>query len=319
MAGDQPTTVGQWAKEWLTTSVHLKPKTRVSYESILQRRVLPAFGHRDIGTVTQIDVRRFLASLAADGDEPGTIRNTFNVLRQVFVTAAGSGAIVLNPCRGVRLPRSTRSEMLFLSPDDINRLAGAITPWFRTLVVFAAYTGLRAGEIGALRARRLNLERRVVEVRGSLAEANGRLVFGPTKTYASRSAHLPRFLADELGRHLLDRGLTDDDLVFTSVRGAPLRHNLFYVRHFKPAVRRAGLPDGLRFHDLRHTCAALLVAAGAHPKVIMERLGHSSVQVTLDRYGHLFPGLDEAVSDRLDDAYRASRPSCSAREGGGVQ
>jgi integrase len=95
-----------------------------------------------------------------------------------------------------------------------------------------------------------------------------------------------------------------------------LRHNLFYARHFKPAVRRAGLPEALRFHDLRHTCAALLIAQGAHPKAIMERLGHSSIQVTLDRYGHLLPSLDETLTDGLEATYRAS---LAARTGAASQ
>ncbi len=85
-----------------------------------------------------------------------------------------------------------------------------------------------------------------------------------------------------------------------------MRHNLFYARHLKPAVRAAGLADRLRFHDLRHTCAALLIAQGAHPRAMMERLGHSSVQVTIDRYGHLLPSLDQTLVDGLDDTYRTS-------------
>lgn len=137
----------------------------------------------------------------------------------------------------------------------------------------------------------------------------GKLVFGPTKTYAHRTARLPRFLCDSLGEHLADRPRRPEDLVFTAPTGAPLRHNLFYARHYKPAVVRAGLPEALRFHDLRHTCAALLIAQGGHPKAIMERLGHSSIQVTLDRYGHLFPGLDEALTDGLEHTYRASLSS----------
>jgi integrase len=103
--------------------------------------------------------------------------------------------------------------------------------------------------------------------------------------------------------------------VFTSPTGGPLRHNLFYARHFKPAVLRAGLPEALRFHDLRHTCAALLIAQAGHPKAIMERLGHSSIHFTLDRYGHLFPGLDEALTDGLAATYRSSVATCvGARE-----
>jgi integrase len=204
------------------------------------------------------------------------------------------------------MPRSVRDEMLFLQPDEIVRLADAITPTFRVLVLFAAYTGLRAGEIGALRVGRLDLSRGTALVRESLADVKGKLVFGPTKTYAHRSARLPRFLCDELAGHLAGRQHDPTDLVFTTTTGRPIRHNLFYARHFKPAVLRAALPPALRFHDLRHTSAALLIAQGAHPKAIMERLGHSSIQVTLDRYGHLFPGLDEALTDGLEATYRGS-------------
>jgi integrase len=259
------TTFEQWAKEWLATTVHLKPKTQASYESILNGRVLPTFGKARIAALEQVDVRRFVAELVQEGDAPGTVRNTFNVLRLVFGTAAGSGAIRVNPCSGVRLPRSVRSEMLFLEPHEILRLADAITPAFSTLVTFAAYTGLRAGEIGALRVGRLDLLRGAADVRESLADVKGKLVFGPTKTYAHRTVRLPRFLCDELGEHLAGRKVRPTDLVFTGRNGSALRHNLFYVRHFKPAVIRAGLPSAFRFHDLRHTCAALLIAQGAHP------------------------------------------------------
>jgi integrase len=300
-------TFADWADEWLATSVHLKPKTKVGYESILRNRVLPVFGQARISAITQLDVRRFIADLSASRDEPGTIRNTFNVLRLVFGMAVGSGALQINPCAGVRMPRSARDEMLFLQPEEILRLADTINPAFRVLVLFAAYTGLRAGEIGALRIGRLDLSRGTALVRESLADVKGKLVFGPTKTYAHRTARLPPFLCAELSEHLGTGQHDPTDLVFTTATGRAIRHNLFYARQFKPAVVPAGLPAGLRFHDLRHTCAALLVAQGAHPKAIMERLGHSSIQVTLDRYGHLFPGLDEALTDRLEETYRASR------------
>ncbi|HVA43942.1 MAG TPA: tyrosine-type recombinase/integrase [Acidimicrobiales bacterium] len=128
----------------------------------------------------------------------------------------------------------------------------------------------------------------MAEVRESLADVSGRLVFGPTKTYGNRSVRLPRFLCDELTTYLSDRTWRPDDLVFTSPTGAPIRYNLFYVRHFKPAVVAAGLPPRLRFHDLRHSCVAIFIAQGAHPKAIMERLGHSTIQVTLDRYERLW-------------------------------
>lgn len=86
--------------------------------------------------------------------------------------------------------------------------------------------------------------------------------------------------------------------MFTSAEGTALRRN-FYRRHFKPAAQRADLPPELRFHDLRHTCAALLIAQGAHPKEIQERMGHSTIRLTFDRYGHLFPSLDSRLRDGL--------------------
>jgi integrase len=98
-----------------------------------------------------------------------------------------------------------------------------------------------------------------------------------------------------------------DELVFTSQEGAPLRQHHFYWRYFKPAVQRAGLEVQPRFHDLRHTSVALLIAEGAHQLTIMRRLGHSSIQVTLDTYGHLFPELEEDVTQRLDAVGRAAR------------
>jgi integrase len=106
--------------------------------------------------------------------------------------------------------------------------------------------------------------------------------------------------------NLAGRPRDPDGFVFTAPRGGPLRHNNFYQRIFCPALARAGLPAQVRFHDLRHTCAALLIAQGAHPKAIQAHLGHSSIQVTMDRYGHLFPDALEQLADRLDAARAAA-------------
>ena len=118
---------------------------------------------------------------------------------------------------------------------------------------------------------------------------------------------MPKALAQEMASHLSTRPADPSALVFTSPGGGPLAHRNFYARHFKPAVLRAGLPERTRFHDLRHTAAALMVAEGAHALAIKERLGHSSITVTMDRYGHLFPSIEEALTERLDQVYRAAR------------
>ena len=140
-----------------------------------------------------------------------------------------------------------------------------------------------------------------VHVAEIAVEVKGQLIFGPPKTRAGqRKVPLPRFVADELGLHLPTYGSADpESLVFVGADGGALRANGWRARHWRPAIRKAGL-EPLRPHDLRHTAVSLWVAAGASPKQIASWAGHTSVAVVLDRYGHLFPGHEEAVLDRLD-------------------
>jgi integrase len=149
--------------------------------------------------------------------------------------------------------------MRFLSAAEVERLAEAIVPPYGVLVRFAAYTGLRAGEIAALRVKRLDLLRGTVRVVEAASEVGGRLIAGPTKTHAERTVRLPQFLRDELAVYLASRPRDRDAFVFSAPKGGPLRHHNFYKRQFCPALVRAGLPEQVRFHDLRHTCAALLL------------------------------------------------------------
>jgi len=132
-------------------------------------------------------------------------------------------------------------------------------------------------------------------------------VYGPPKTYARRSVPIPASIAGELEIHLSTRPGEPDAFLFTAPGGGPLRHRNFYGRFYKPAVLRAGLDPRTRFHDLRHTAAALMIAEGAHLLAVKGRLGHSTIQVTADRYGHLFPLLEEALTAKLDRSYRAAQ------------
>jgi Phage integrase family len=154
-----------------------------------------------------------------------------------------------------------------------------------------------------LRVRHLNLLRGHCEVGESATEVDGRLVWGSTKTYARRTVPLPRFLCDQLAAYLAERPHGPDDLVFIAPQGGPLREQKFVAGIFKPAVARARPPHRLRFHDLRHTCASLLIAQGASVKAVQAQLDHASATVTLDRYGHLFPDELQRLADRLQDAY----------------
>jgi integrase len=180
------------------------------------------------------------------------------------------------------------------------------------LVLFAGFTGLRAGECAGLQVGDLDLMRGRVTVQRSVSEAHGGSHLSLPKNGKVRTVAIPPFLRDHLVEHLRSNGVDGDKSaqVFTNRSGGVFRHSNFYQRVFRPAVREFGL-EGFRFHDLRHSYAAMLIAADGHPRAIMERMGHSSIQITLDTYGHLFPGLDEALTDGLETAFRDASPAVS--------
>jgi integrase len=315
------------AAAWLESiESRRKPKTVEGYERLLRVHVLPAFGSRRVGSITYGDVDRFVRSIEGLGRKAGTVRNAFFVLKMVLDYAIRDGNLRVNPCVDVDLPSARSPEMLFLTGVQVRALASAIDErWaalrarrttggpapYGLLVEMAAFTGLRAGELAALRMANLDLRRGTVQVVSSASMVRGRRTEGPPKSRAGRrTVIVNRALCDRLRAHLGDRLLDREALVFTEPYGTPLKFGSFYSQRFKPAVR-AVLPQhlhGLRFHDLRHTYASLLVEQGAHPKEMAELMGHSSVQITLDRYSHVMPRLTSALADRMDHAYRDAAP-----------
>jgi integrase len=308
-------TLGEWAADYLTTIVHLRSITRRDYERILKTHLLPVFANRPVVSIELIDIRRFMAEKQAAGQAAKSLQKIRLVLRQVLELARVSGAIKTNPCDGLRLPRAVQMEPVFLSADQIEALARATRPPYDLLVRVVAATGLRPSEVCGLRVGKVNILRSTLEISEALTVVGGKTEVGPTKTYARRSVGVPRSLSGDLAAHLAGRAetvgrqLDPDDYVFTAPRGGPLRRDLLFKRFLRPAIEAAGLPSALRLHDLRHSCAALLIELGAHPKAIQERLGHSSITVTMDVYGHLFPALNEALTDRLNEVFVDARSS----------
>ncbi|MEA2024326.1 MAG: site-specific integrase [Actinomycetota bacterium] len=296
------TRFSEWAERWMATNVHLKPKSRHGYESLLRCHVVPRFGDIPLARIDRLMVRQWVADLDASGLSPARIRQAHRVLSMALASAVESGVLAKNPASGVKLPRVLPAEAIFLTAAQVEALADAIDEPYRVLVFILAYGGLRWGEVAALRRHRVDLNRSHIRVVASLAEVGGVNHFGSTKTYDRRTVVLPAFVRRELAEHLILRGPSDPrGLVFLSARGRPLRHSNFRRRVWLPAVRAAGVPDAVRMHDLRHTCASLLIAEGAHPKVIQEHLGHSSIIVTMDTYGHLYPSAMEKWAVRLNE------------------
>jgi integrase len=295
----------EYASAWLDSTKHLRPGTRANVESRLRRHILPAFCEYPIGAIQPAAVRSWVAELVDSGLSSSSVNATYRTFARIMALAEVDGLIARSPCIGVALAKETsHQEVHFLDAAEVARLAGATDERYRALIFAAAYTGLRWGELAAVRVERVNFLRGTVSVVEALTEVNGHIRIGPTKTGAHRTVSLPRFLVEMLSEQVRLYP-SPTGLLFTSAEGTPLRRN-FYRRHFKPAVVAAGLPDGLRFHDLRHTCAAMLIAQGAHPKEIQERLGHSTIRLTFDRYGHLFPSLDDRLRDGLEAAYRVT-------------
>lgn len=301
-------TFGKWVDEWWSTTVHLRSATRTRYERDLRLHIRPRFERTALARITPRDVRAWLSEMQASGIPASSIRRRFSVFRKVMGDAVAMEMIVKTPCRGVTPPADTRLDITVLSASEVAELAAAMPTWCSTWVYFAAYTGLRWSEMIGLARRDVDLVHRRVTVRRQIVEVGSRFEgFGEPKTAAGRrTVDLPRFLCDMLEDQLAERAQPGlDGLVFVNTRGNPPHLSSFTSQAWRKARERVGRPD-LRWHDLRHTAVALAIAQGAHPKAIQERMGHASIVVTLDRYGHLFPSLGVAVADGLDETYRAA-------------
>ena len=253
--------------------------------------------------------------MEADGLSPSRIRQARQVLGALLTAAQRTGYIAKNVTDGIRLPREIPRKMRFLTAEQVESLVSHTPPSYQPLIYLLSYGGLRWGEAVALRLKNVRFERSRIDVHESMAEVGGRVYFGPTKTYEFRSVAVAKFLMDMLRSQIKWQQPIDlEQLVFQSPMGAVLRHTNFRRRVWLPSVHRAEVHDDLRIHELRHTCASLLIAEGAHPKVIQAHLGHSSITVTMDRYGHLYPSQMDAFAVRLGETQQRARAKSAAWE-----
>ena len=299
------TTFLEWLPRWESTRGNLAASTLAMQASLLANHVEPWFTDWPLGGVARVDMQAFVADLEVEGLAASTVRQCYLIAKGVFDSAADAGLIGRSPARNVALPRLPDQEMRFLSRADVDDLAAAAGP-YRALVLAAAYTGARFGELAALSIDHHDLLRRRLTVVATLSDVRGQWSLKAPKTSASRRRiALPQLLCDVLGEHLTAVPIADDGFVFQAPRGGPLRRSNFRRRVWLPAVAQT-VGEPMRFHDLRHTHVAMLIAQSEHPKTIQVRLGHASISTTLDTYGHLFEGLDEAAADRLDAAVAPS-------------
>jgi integrase len=310
------------AAEWQDSREDVGPKTRVGHDSILKHHLLPEFGPRAIAGIDAADAQKLIKKLAKT-HKPNTVRNVFAVLRMVLDFARLRGHIAANPLVSVerkltvKLPRKPgQTKVNPLPHQELARLADAMpTPQDRAAVLVGGYCGLRGGEVWALKKndvgiRRLRVDEKITEAEAKDDEPgytilpNG-LAIGPTKTYTDEPVAMPDVVAEALAA-IIDPDALTDSFIFTDSIGGAVRHNNWYKRTFKPIVIATLAPEwhDLTFHHLRHACAALLIDAGAHPLDVKKQMRHSSIKMTMDTYGHLFPHKLDVLADALDAGYR---------------
>jgi integrase len=303
----QPQTFAEFVDGWLERyGQSVRPATLASCRDSLKR--LAVFDAWQLETIRPADVEDHVFSVARSA--PRSAELMLKTLKMILRSAKERGQLVDEAVFRVRAPRRERTEMRFLDWSEVERLATEMVEPYGNLVRFACLTGLRQGELFALRDRAIDLGRRSLLVEAGARE--GQLV--PTKTSAGRrQVSLSEEALRLLREQLLARPPNDLGLAFPSPSGSVWRKDNFMARVFRPAARRAQL-QRLRFHDLRHTYAALMVAAGAHPKLLQAQLGHSSINVTLNTYGHLYPDAFVDVGRALDRLVETGRREAHAAD-----
>jgi integrase len=302
-------TFKDYAEQWRTSQPH-RPATETLYERLLRLHVYPTLGERSLSSVRRSDVQAMVKRLSTVV-APATVRQAYAVTRTVFRAAVEDKLINESPCRRVALPELPDDKIVPLSVEQVRRIIDVAPPSLRAVIVLAAATGLRSGELLGLTVDRVDFLRRQVEVDRQMVYIPGKPPsFGPPKTKASRrTVPVPQFALDELAMHLQQFPSGADGLVFQATqRGGPMLRTTLHARWVK-VLDAAGLPRGTRFHELRHHYASVLIDGGESVKVVQERLGHASAVETLKTYAHLWPSSDERTRQVVERAWASSADS----------
>ncbi|TPW74205.1 tyrosine-type recombinase/integrase [Schumannella soli] len=300
-------TIAEWAPQWYAAQLQLKATTLSGYRLSLDRHVVPRWGNYRLADVGHADVQSWVTELSQTL-AASTVRQIFLVLSGLMKYAIRDGRMNRNPCDGVRLPRAKAKARGYLTHEQVGALARACGQEYGDIVLFLAYTGLRWGEMAALKVGRLDMLRRRMEVAEGVTAPRGELVWSTPKSHASRSVPFPAFLTSAIAARCVGR--RRDELVFVGPDGGVLRSNNFRRRQFADAVAACKGVDAdfpsLTLHDLRHTAASLAISAGANVKAVQRMLGHASAAMTLDVYADLFDDDLDSVATALDSRAAAA-------------
>jgi integrase len=300
---------GKLAEEWFSNKPFRKPATKRMYRQLLDNQILPTFKDTPINAMHTAMIEDWGAKLSNDGLSASRTRNAYNVLSQILQRAVKSDVLARNVATTIdkeALPKRERTEKHYLTASQVETLSETIDQRYRTLILTASYTGLRIGELTALKVSDVDFLRRTIRVTTNDTEISGKLVSGSPKNGKARTVPVPAFLIDELAAHLAARETDPSSYIFIAPEGGRHRQSAFLDRYFHKAVVAAGLDAELDFHDLRHTAASLMVSVGANVKAVQNALGHASASMTLDVYAELFDTDAQAVAEGLDRVRRGA-------------
>ena len=316
-------TVKQWLTTWLdNVRAEVAPKSHERYSEVVQNFLNPALGNLPLAKLTPSHIQNAYTGWATGGRRdgktgglsPNSRRHIHRILKSALARAVEQQVLARNPADVFkkRLPKVERRELATLSTDQSARLLEAIKHtrvyW---PVLLALSTGMRRGEVLALRWKNVDLESATLRVMESLEQTKGALRFKAPKTDRTRAITLPAFAVDELRRlkrtqaeELLMLGIRQsaETIVCARADGLPLQPRSL-THEFTRLVRRIKKLPRVRFHDLRHSHATQLLLAGVHPKIAQERLGHSTITTTLDLYSHVTDTMQSDAAARLDAAF----------------
>jgi integrase len=310
--------VASYLQRWLHDAARptVRATTFEGYERIIRLHVVPELGRVRLARLTPPALSRLYRTLLDKGLSPKTVRLVHALLHRAFSQAVRWRLVGVNVADAVDAPRPVRREFRTLSSDEALRLMGeARSDRLHALFVLAIASGMREAELLGLRWSDVNLEHGTLSVRQQAMRVKGQWLFTEPKTSKGRRViALPPFAIEALRQHRvrhaeerlrMGTAWEDHDLVFPNHVGRPVEKQNLLRRHFWPLLERAGLPH-MRFHDLRHTAATLLLSEGVDPKVVQERLGHSTINTTMDVYSHVMPTLQREAAGHLERLFATS-------------
>jgi len=306
-------TVGSYLLQWLAdyAKPNISPRGYERYESIVRVHLIPSLGNIVLAQLQPTQIQNCYTTKLAEGLSPLTVKYLHTVLHKALATAIKRGLVSRNAADGVDLPRVRRKDMQTWDADEVNQFLEGISdsPYF-ALFHTALFTGMRRSELLALRWADIDFLYCQISVSRSLHHLRDSThVFTQPKSAKSRRTValspaailvLTEHKAQQAARYaVVETKLEDADLVFSTIKGQPLRSNTV-SRAWTMLAERVGV-KAIRMHDARHTHASLMLRQGVHPKIVQERLGHASIQITLDTYSHVAPGLQEAAAAQFDN------------------